>query len=153
MYLCTQICILFHLSVRAVFLIYRFMLDQINFQTTLDVVDALNRTLILLETSCRPPSQERHVFTGVSFAHSEISRLLNHFENCLTAICFLTSFIGKGLEADVLLFFPVLVYSRGSVFGILFWDVFWKSSDNIVTLWVLQILNLCKSDLHKSCEN
>lgn len=32
----------FYLSIIAVFLIYRIVLDQINFQTTLDVADTLN---------------------------------------------------------------------------------------------------------------
>lgn len=109
MYLCTQICILFHLSVIAVFLIYRIMLDQINFQTTLDVADSLNRSLILLEMSCLPPSQERLMFMDISFVQSEISRLLNHSENSLTAIYCLTNFpVRLGSRCSSLLCCPSL---------------------------------------------
>lgn len=107
MYLCTKICIIYHLSVIAVFLVYRIMLDQINFQTTLDVGDTLNRTLILLDTSCRPSSQESHMFMDILFAQSEISILLNHFENFLTAVYCLTNFpVGLGSRCSCLLSCP-----------------------------------------------
>ncbi|KAJ7424690.1 hypothetical protein BTVI_05604 [Pitangus sulphuratus] len=45
---------------------------QVIFHTTLDVADILNRTLILLEATSRPPCQERSVFTEINFVHHSV---------------------------------------------------------------------------------